>query len=203
MKILAVSDYVNADLTIPPGCRRLFGVELILSCGDLAPEYLASLAQACGAPLYYVRGNHDIRSGLGGCPGCIDIHAQVLNFAGLTILGLEGSHWYNGGPLQYKESQMRVLVRQAAAQLRRFRSLDIVVAHAAPRGIGDCPDPCHRGFRSFRHLIDRFKPRFFLHGHIHQPSCGSSERVTVVGPTQVINCSGHYLFEVNDASPPA
>jgi Icc-related predicted phosphoesterase len=202
MKILAVSDYIDPDLAASPGSGRSAGVELILSCGDLPPEYLASLAAAYRAPLYYVRGNHDIRVGSSPCAACLDIHGGVYAFGGLTILGLQGSHWYNGGPLQYRESEMRLLVRRARTRLRRFGRLDVVVTHAAPRGIGDGPDMCHRGFQCFRRLIDRLQPRVFFHGHLHHPYASPEERVSVVGKTQVINCSGHYLLELDDAPPP-
>ena len=52
MKILSVSDYVEPLLydRFEPG--RFTGVELIISCGDLPPEYLAFLANAFGVPLY-------------------------------------------------------------------------------------------------------------------------------------------------------
>ena len=201
MKILAVSDYIDPALNDTAGSSRLSDIELILSCGDLPPEYLASLTQACGAPLYYVRGNHDIRADSNRCPGCVNIHGGVFTFGELTILGLEGSHWYNGGPVQYTESEMRLLVRHVRAKLRRFCRLDIVVTHAAPRGIGDGPDLCHRGFQCFRRLIDRFQPRFVLHGHIHRPFATPEERISMVGKTRVVNCSGHYLFEVHDVPP--
>jgi Icc-related predicted phosphoesterase len=120
----------------------------------------------------------------------------------LTILGLEGSHWYNGGPVQYTEAEMRIMVRHVRARFRRFARLDIVVTHAAPRGIGDGSDLCHRGFRSFRRLIDRMRPRFFLHGHIHRPLTVPADRVTVLGRTQVINCAGYHVLEVDDATAP-
>jgi Icc-related predicted phosphoesterase len=195
MKILAISDFVE-----PLQCNHLdrgkfSEVELIVSCGDLPPDYLSSLSKAFDAPLYFIRGNHDIRYESSPPNGCINIHAQVVPFAELTILGLEGSHWYNGRPLQYTEANMRHTIRYLRPQLRRYGRLDIVVTHAPPRHIHDAEDPCHRGFQSYRRLIDRYRPRYFLHGHIHRRFTNPSDRITQIGPTRVINCSGYYIFE--------
>jgi Icc-related predicted phosphoesterase len=203
VRILAVADYIDPELTQAAASDRLVGVDLVVSCGDLAPEYLASLARACRAPLYYVRGNHDIRTDSDLCPGCLNLHGGVLSFGGSTFVGLEGSHWYNGGPLQYTESEMRVLVRRARVGLRRFGRLDVVVTHAPPRGVGDGPDLCHRGFQSFRRLIARLQPRYFLHGHIHRSFPAPADRTTLVETTRVVNCTGHYLFELDDVPPSA
>ena len=198
MKILAVSDFVE-----PLQCNRSHSgkfsdVELIVSCGDLPPDYLSTLSKAFNAPLYYIRGNHDIRYDSSSPQGCIDIHAHVVPFAALTILGLQGSHWYNGGPLQYTEAQMRQMIRYLRPQLRRYKPLDIVVTHAPPRHIHDAEDPCHMGFQSYRRLIDRYRPRYFLHGHIHRRFTDPSNRITQIGRTRVINCSGYYLLEVEE-----
>ena len=195
MKILAISDFVEPMHCDLLGNSALSDVRLIVSCRDLPPDYLSTLSKAFDAPLYYIRGNHDIRYESCSPKGCINIHAQVVPFAELTILGLEGSHWYNGRPLQYTEAQMRQTIRYLRPRLRRYRRLDIVVTHAPPRHIHDAEDPCHRGFQSYRRLIDRYRPRYFLHGHIHRRFTDPSDRITQIGRTRVINCSGYYLFE--------
>ena len=61
MKVLTVSDRVEPVLYDDFDAAFFTGVELILSCGDLPPEYLSFLTKTLNAPLYYVRGNHDIR----------------------------------------------------------------------------------------------------------------------------------------------
>jgi Icc-related predicted phosphoesterase len=198
MKILAVSDYIEPLCCELEADSAFADVRLILSCGDLPPDYLSTLCSSFDAPLYYIRGNHDIRYRNSPPPGCIDIHAQVVPFTELTILGLEGSHWYNGRPLQYTEAQMRQRIRFLRPQLRRYRHLDIVIAHAPPRHIHDAEDPCHRGFQSYRRLIDRYRPKYFLHGHIHRGFADPAERITKIGQTRVINCTGYYLFDYAD-----
>ena len=39
--------------------ERMKDIDLIISCGDLPPEYLTFFATLCHAPLLYVKGNHD------------------------------------------------------------------------------------------------------------------------------------------------
>lgn len=195
MKILAVSDFIEPLSSDLLRGNVFSDVQLIISCGDLPPDYLSALSRAFAAPLYYVRGNHDLRYEASPPKNCFDIHAQLLPFGDMTILGLEGSHWYNGRPLQYTEAQMRQIVRFLRPRLHRFKHLDMVVAHAPPRYIHDTDDPCHRGFQVFRRLIKRYQPKYFLHGHIHRRFDEPEQRITRIGWTRVINCSGCYLFE--------
>jgi Icc-related predicted phosphoesterase len=195
MKILAVSDFIEPLFCLRSEKRTFSDLQLILSCGDLPPDYLASLSRSFGVPLYYIMGNHDLRYKSGPPKNCHDIHAQVVSCAELSILGLEGSHWYNGKPHQYTQAQMAQIIRFLRPRLRRQRPLDIVITHAPPRHIHDAEDPCHRGFQSYRRLIDRYRPKYFLHGHIHRRFTDSSQRITRIGQTRVINCSGYYLFE--------
>lgn len=195
MKILAVSDYIEPLSCELHGDSAFSDVQLIFSCGDLPPDYLSTLRRSFNAPLYYIRGNHDIRYENSPPRGCIDIHTQVVPFDGFTILGLEGSHWYNGRPMQYTEAQMRRTIRSLHPQLRRSKHLGIVVTHAPPRHIHDGKDPCHRGFQAYRPLITRYQPNYFLHGHIHRHFTDPSQRITQIGQTRVINCTGYYLFE--------
>ena len=188
MKILAVSDFIEPLSSDLLRGNVFSDVQLIISCGDLPPDYLAALSKAFSAPLYYIRGNHDLRYESSPPKNCYDIHAQVVSFGELRILGLEGSHWYNGRPLQYSEAQMRQIVRFLRPRLRRQGPLDLVVTHAPPRRIHDGEDQCHRGFQVFRRLIDRYQPRYFLHVHIHRRFDDPGQRITRIGRTQVINC---------------
>ena len=196
MKILSVSDIVVPELSDGFDARQFDGVELVLSCGDLPPEYLSFIRERLDAPLYYVRGNHDIRYKTSPPIGCVNLHANRIDFKGLRIMGLEGSRWYNGGPIQYREHQMRQMIWRKMPELWLKGGVDIVVTHAPPRHIHDAEDRCHRGFESFLKLISRFKPRYFIHGHIHAHFTDPSQRMTLVGNTRVINTFAFHLLEM-------
>lgn len=201
MKVLSVSDTVVPELSDRFDARRFEGVELVLSCGDLPPEYLSSIREKLDAPLYYVRGNHDIRYKTTPPVGCLNLHRRRITFKGFRFMGLEGSRWYNGGPIQYREYQMRQMIWRMLPGLWFKGGVDVVVTHAPPRHIHDAEDRCHRGFASFLRLISRFKPRYLIHGHIHAHFTDPSRRVTLVGHTRVINTYAYHLLEMGHEQP--
>ena len=200
MRILTVSDRVESVLSDREAPSRFPGVELILSCGDLPPEYLSFLRAIFGVPLYYVLGNHDIRYESTRPLGCMDLHAKLVRFQGIRLLGLEGSRWYNGGPQQYSEREMKRIIWGLRPKLWIGKGLDIILTHAPPRHIHDEEDLCHRGFRSFRWLVDKYSPRYFIHGHTHALFTDPSERITTVNQTKVINSYGYFIFDIEPGS---
>lgn len=171
-------------------------IDVIISCGDLPPEYLSRLAHVFNAPLYYVGGNHDIRYQEKPPQGGSNLHGRLESFGGVRFLGLEGSRWYNGGPYQYTEGQMRSIIRRLRPTLWWQGGIDVVVTHAPPRYIHDTEDLCHRGFKSFRWLIDKYQPDYFIHGHIHRNFADPAERITVVDTTKVVNTYGYCILEI-------
>lgn len=195
MRLLCVSDTVVPMLSDAVGRRRLGPIDAIISCGDLPPEYLTLLRSDLNAPLYYVKGNHDIRYNDSPPEGCMNIHGRIVDIGSMRVMGLEGSRWYNGGPNQYPETRMRWIIRRLHLEIWWKKGIDMVVTHAPPRFIHDQEDLCHRGFKSFRKLIDRYKPAYFLHGHIHRLFKDDKERITLENQTKIINCYGHYTLE--------
>jgi Icc-related predicted phosphoesterase len=178
VRILAISDEVDARLYGPGLASRFGQVDLVLSCGDLPAYYLDFVASMLGAPLYGVHGNHDASLACGDTLdrdqawGMGELHARVVNEQGLLIGGFDGSPRYNQGPYQYTETGMReqvarMLPRLLTNRVRHGRFLDILVTHAPPRDIHDQPDRCHRGFVVFRWFLRTFRPRYHLHGHVH------------------------------------
>ncbi len=194
-----MSDSVQPGLKEPSGPHQLGDIDLIISCGDLPPEYLSQLIDSLKAPLYYVGGNHDIRYEAKPPEGGLNLHARLVAFKGLNIVGLEGSHWYNGGPYQYTEDQMRAIIRRLRPRLWWQGGVDVVVTHAPPRHIHDAEDPCHRGFECYHRLIQKYQPQYFIHGHIHRTFDHPDDRITVVGRTKVVNSYGYSILEIENS----
>lgn len=202
MRVLCVSDVVMPEIDRYADPKHFGDPDFLISCGDLPPEYLRLLRSAFNVPLYYVRGNHDIRYGNAPIAGCTNIHGRLIRHNRLTILGLEGSRWYNGGPAQYTETQMRRMVWRLRPLIWLKKGVDIVVTHAPPRHVHDAEDPCHRGFTIYRKLIQWHRPRYFLHGHIHIAFTNEDQRFAQQGPTQIINCYGYHLLNIDDHASP-
>lgn len=196
MKILTIADIVVPVLYKDFDAGRFADIDLVLDCGDLPPEYLAFIANALEVPLYYVRGNHDLRFETSPPEGCQDLHGRLARFNDLKILGLEGSRWYNGGPQQYHENQMTAMIRRLRFTLWRAGGPDIVITHAPPRHIHDEEDLCHRGFKSYVGLIKKYRPRYFIHGHIHREFANSDARMTTLNETRIINAYGYHVLEI-------
>ncbi len=195
MRLLLVSDTVDSDLVVR-GHSYHNRVDAIIACGDLPPEYLIRLRNLYDAPLYYVLGNHDIRHQQTPPVGCIPLDRRMMRLGPYRIVGFSGCRWYNGGVYQYTEKEMRHAVKKMRLSFWYRGKPDIVVTHAPPRLLGDQEDLPHRGFRVFRWLVDRYSPRYFLHGHIHRHFSDDSERVIVHKETTIVNCFGSYVLEI-------
>ncbi len=200
MKLLLMSDLEQQQYW-EPRPEDLCGMDLILSAGDLKPEYLNRLARAgLSAPgrsyLLYVYGNHDQR-----CPrylsrDCVCVDGDLLTVKGLRILGLGGSLRYKHGPFQYTEEEMQRRIGDLERKLRKSGGADIVLTHAPPRGLGDREDPVHRGFACFRTLLDTWKPGYLVHGHVHLRENEEAGRIRQYGETTLINACGSFVLEL-------
>lgn len=208
MQVLTISDEVVREVYSGTAKERFRDVQVILGCGDLPPSYLEFAVSMLNVPCLYVPGNHDARpeeresgetaADPAGCDSA-DRRLKIVN--GLAIAGLGGSPWYNGDRHQYTERQMWVRTMLLAPRImlwqrRSGRPLDVMMTHAAPQGIHDGPG-AHRGFQVFRWIIERFQPRYFIHGHVH-PSYGYNKVTqSVVGTTNVINTVGYRLLDID------
>ena len=197
MKILCLSDEECPALWdyYTPG--KLKGYDLILSCGDLKASYLSFIVTMARCPVLYIHGNHDTGYSRKPPEGCDCIEDQLVEYNGLRILGLGGCRRYRPGDHQYTEKEMRKRIRKLRFKLWWRKGVDIVIAHAAPCGIGDDNDIAHRGFEAFVELIEKYQPKYFLHGHIHMNYGQNIQRIKQVGDTQVINVYERYELDID------
>lgn len=196
MKILCIADEESKAYWDFFRKEKLQDIDLILSCGDLKPEYLSFLVTMGHAPLLYVHGNHDenyLRRPPEGCD-CID--DTVVEFRGVRIAGLGGSQRYRPGQFQYTEADMARRIRRMSWKLRK--GVDIVVAHAPVRGMGDLEDLPHRGFLAFEKLIERYRPQLFLHGHVHASYGHALPREHSLHGTRIINVGPTFVLEIEE-----
>lgn len=196
MRILLLADQAEPMLWEHLDKRRLEGVDLILSCGDLPASYLSFLTCFTPAPILYIHGNHDDRYERQPPEGCTCIEDKIYIHEGVRILGLGGSMRYNRGIHQYTERQMKQRVKKLRFRLWWHKGFDILLTHSPAFELGDDKDLAHRGFKVFRQLLDKYHPALFAHGHVHQSYRHDFKRVREYGQTQVVNCCGCYYFEI-------
>ena len=198
MKILAISDEECPALWdyYTPG--RLDDYDLIISCGDLNAKYLSFLVTMAKCPVLYVHGNHDVNYDQVPPEGCDCIDGHIVEYNGIRILGLGGCRRYHPGPHQYSDSEMRRRILRLSWKLNRLGGVDIVVTHAPPAGLGDDEDPAHWGFDTLVSFLDKYRPKFLVHGHVHTSYNHQIPRVIEYGDTKVINACERYVFEIED-----
>lgn len=199
IRILAVSD--EPDLTLDSAVSReqLGHVDLVIGAGDLEPNYLAFVADAFGAPLHYVRGNHDVGS---AWTHTERLHlpepmadGRVVREGALRLVGFSGSPRYNQRGMQVSAAGMWAKVVAAWARARRAGPL-VVVTHAPPRDVNDDQDRAHRGFTAFRWFVDRVSAPLWLHGHTALVRRGIDDRLARHNGTTFYNCTGATLIEL-------
>ena len=203
MKILVLSDETCPalyDYYIP---GRLAEYDLIISCGDLSARYLSFVVTMARVPVLYVHGNHDVDYSRNPPEGCDCIEDRIVTYNGLRILGLGGCLWYRPGDHQYTEEEMEKRIRKLRFQLWKTGGVDIVVTHAPPDGVGSLDDMAHQGFKAFLKLLDKYKPQYLLHGHVHLRYSQDRTRERVYGDTQVINVNERYVLDIPDRNVPA
>lgn len=193
MRILAVS---NEECTAlwdyyVPGSLREY--DLIISCGDLKPEYLSFLVTMARCPVLYVHGEQD------GCyktsppEGCDCIDGQLISYNGLKILGLGGWLSDREGAHRYSEAKMRRRIVRLHWKIRRMGGVDLIVTHAPPRLPEDDEGS---GFYTFYEMLELYRPKLLLHGHARLSHGEARERAC--GDTQIINTSQRCQVQVPD-----
>ncbi|MBB6478394.1 metallophosphoesterase [Spirochaeta isovalerica] len=218
MKILCVADQ-RSPLVYSTGIKERFkDVDLVLGAGDLPMDYYGYIVSSLNKRLYFVFGNHNLKhydrlarksQAFSFDPESVNQHSFGSILAtgrvirdkktGLIIVGMGGSIDYNHGVNQYTDSQMylklfRLIPRLLWNKLIHGRYMDIFLTHSPPRGLNDREDPCHRGFKSFVWFLDRFKPKYMLHGHIHLYERNIPREIQYKN-TKIINVFDYYVLE--------
>ncbi len=195
MKILVVADVPDKKYWdyYTDGCLSEF--DLILSCGDLPPQYLTFLVTMAKCPVVYVPGNHDDIYKSKPPEGCICCDGDIVKVCGLRILGLGGSNRYKLGDNQYTQKEMYKRIKKLNFRLRKNKGFDILLAHSPARFLNDSEDIPHQGFEAFNDLMDKYAPKFFIHGHVHMNYNYKLPRICAHGQTTVINGYRSFVIE--------
>jgi uncharacterized protein len=208
IRLLATSDEVDTALEQEVNRAALGPLDGVIGAGDLSPAWLGFLADAFGAPLVYVRGNHDRGGGWqeerAHAPGPMQT-GSVTTIAGIPVGGLEwpgvDEHGNARHPVRAWWDALKLAWHWATARQRSLSSAILVISHAPPTGHGDAPKPdrYHVGFGAYRWLLDRVRPPLWLHGHTTVASV--AELVSRTRDTILVNVTGAVLLEIVPAAP--
>ncbi|MHC4982400.1 MAG: metallophosphoesterase family protein [Planctomycetota bacterium] len=182
MKILVLADIDAFHWKWRPG-----RADVVVSCGDVAPELLGEAAEAFRCKtIFAVKGNHDSRARFGD--PIIDLHLHTEQRQGVVFGGLSGSWKYKPrGNFLYTQAEVEKF-------LSTFPPVNVFVSHNSPRGIHDRDDHVHLGFEALNSYIKRARPRILLHGHQHV------DKETSVAATRVIGVCGYRIVEFEPTS---
>ncbi len=196
-------------------------MDFVLGAGDLELDYYGFIVSSLNRPLLFVFGNHNLsrlpvykkrlqssfeltpgESYLQPSFGSTYIGSKVKTLSEVIVAGLGGSKKYNDGLNQFTELGMfikilKVLPKLFWNRIVHHRYLDILLTHAPPFGIGDHPDPCHRGFKVFRWFLRTFRPLYMIHGHIHLFDL-NAQRESVYFDTRIVNAYDHCIIEIEE-----
>lgn len=199
MKILVLADIESKYYWDYFEKEKLEGIDLILSCGDLKPQYLSFIASFTKAPVLYVHGNHDDCYENNPPEGCVCIENTVYNFNGVRILGIGGSVRYKQGRNQYTQKEMNARVKHLWLKITRKKGFDILLTHAPAKGINDGEDHVHEGFEAFLTLLEKYKPKYFFHGHVHKNYQKDFKREYIYNEsTTIVNGYEYYIVQYPD-----
>ena len=196
MRILFISDEESKSYWDFFKKEAFEGIDLIVSCGDLDADYLSFLTTMTSIPVLYVKGNHDHKYSVRPPEGCICIEDDIFEYKGIRFLGLGGAYKYKDSGVMYTENEMKARVRRLWIKLLTKKGFDVLVTHAPAYGINDGEDLPHRGFETFIELIEKYKPKYFVHGHVHMNYGRQYPREDILGETKVINSYISYIVEI-------
>lgn len=203
MKILVVADEESKSLWDYYTPDKLKGIDLIISCGDLRPNYLEFLVTMGNCPLLYVCGNHDAVYEKNPPGGCICIEDGIYNHRGLRIAGLGGSMRYKNSSNMYTEGEMTQRAKRLLKKTKITGGIDILVTHAPVRGYGEMDDLPHRGFECFDSFLEETKPLYMLHGHVHKTYTRDFKtRRSHPSGTVIVNAFESNVLEIADTQYP-
>lgn len=200
MKILVISDVEEKALYDHFNKKRVEGVDLIISCGDLDVGYLDFLMTMVNVPMVYVLGNHDDKLVAEPPLGGISLEGRIVNFKGYKIAGLGGCLRYNNRCINmYTESEMFWHCIKLAIKAKLKGGIDLFITHAPAKGYGDLEDRPHMGYECFNSLLSWFKPKYMFHGHVHTNYHRYIQKEYYhPSGTTIMNCCGYKIIDLPD-----
>lgn len=195
IKALVVADQESEYIWDHFDRTAFAGVDVIISCGDLNPNYLSFLTTMIAAPLLYVPGNHDVKYINHPPEGCDDLSTKMQVIKGVRFLGFGGCNSKSPKPYHYSEGDVVRQISARMTEIARHGGFDVLVTHTPAAGLGDGDDAFHKGFMAYRLLLDQFRPSFHFHGHQHA-NYGPTKQRMKYDNTVIVNGFGYQIVDI-------
>jgi Icc-related predicted phosphoesterase len=192
MKILATADIHGAQFRLNIVLKNIesYNPDLVIICGDITQfgpgELAKTLLDQIPIETYAITGNidtPDVSKGIDNSKATrIELKKIVKNK--IPFIGISGVDIREFKPLEEK---------------KLLDDKSILVSHVPPYGAQDKVFlGMHGGSKELREIVDKYKPRLVLCGHIHE-----DPGISKLGKTTVVNCSmGKHgegaIIEIND-----
>jgi len=207
MKILCISDKISEIIYSNNLVKRFNDIDLILSCGDLPFHYYEFIMSTLNKPLYYVMGNHEPEK-LSKQKSVFDkfdtknITGKIINFNGIIIGGLSNCKKL-GIEAEFETTEMgqqfciyKMLPKLWINKIFQKRYIDILISHSPPLDKNDdSTDYYHSGFKAYTKFLDKYMPKYHIHGHIHLYD-KNQNRIKQYKKTTIINAYEYYVLEI-------
>lgn len=157
-------------------------------------DKMAEIMKPRADRIYVLPGNHESESDIAQlCArhGFKNFHGQSIQVDGVNIAGLGySSPTPFNTPGEYNEEEL-------ASRLEKFASLTplVLICHAPPWNttLDQVRDGLHAGSHAVREFIEKYHPRDFFCGHIHEAEGGTEQ----IGSTRAHNVGKRgYLLEL-------
>ena len=192
MKILATADIHGSQYRLNIVLKNIdrYSPDLVVICGDITqfgPEELArNFLDQIPVETLAITGNIDT---IDVGKGIDDSKATKIEMKRVVKKGIPFVGFNGVDTNQFKVVEEKKLLDENS----------VLVSHVPPYGTQDKAFiGIHGGSKELRELVDKFKPKLVLCGHIHE-----DPGITKIGNTTVVNCSmgkrgEGALIEIND-----
>jgi Icc-related predicted phosphoesterase len=185
MRVIAFSDLHGSWTGAQDIIAAAADADVVIGAGDFCnmrrglPEAMAAL-EPIAAKAVLVAGNAESAEELRAATTARVLHGEAATVAEIRLFGLG----YAVPVTPFGSWSCDLSEETAEAMLAALTSVDILITHAPPKGLGDrTSSGAHVGSLAIRAAIERVQPRFALCGHIHD-SWGT---VGMIGATTVMN----------------
>jgi len=178
MKILATADIHGAQYRLNLVLKNIeiYSPDLVVICGDVTQfgpgELAKNLLNQIQVETLAITGNidtPDVSKGINESKAT-KIETKRVVKKGISFVGTNGMD----------ENQFKIIEEK-----KLLEKTSVLVSHVPPYGAQDKIFlGMHGGNKELRELVDKYKPRLVLCGHIHE-----DPGITKIGVTTVVNCS--------------